>query len=78
MELRAENISKIIHKKTILSNVNLELHRHWLRFCWCKWFWKNDAFRALSGLMSVTSGRITWNGKVLHRDFQSFKFKGFY
>ena len=26
MELRAENISKIIHKKTILSNVNLELH----------------------------------------------------
>ena len=26
MELRAENISKIIRKKTILSNVNLELH----------------------------------------------------
>ena len=26
-------------------------------------------FRALSGLMSVTSGRITWNGKVLHHDF---------
>lgn len=70
MELRAENISKIIHKKTILSNVNLELHNGTVYgFGGANGSGKTMLFRALSGLMSVTSGRITWNGKVLHRDF---------
>ena len=70
MELRAENISKIIHKKTILSNVNLELHNGTVYdFVGANGSGKTMLFRALSGLMSVTSGRITWNGKVLHRDF---------
>lgn len=70
MELRAENISKIIHKKTILSNVNLELHNGTVYgFVGANDSGKTMLFRALSGLMSVTSGRITWNGKVLHRDF---------
>lgn len=70
MELRAENISKIIHKKTILSNVNLELHNGTVYgFVGANGSEKTMLFRALSGLMSVTSGRITWNGKVLHRDF---------
>lgn len=70
MELRAENISKIIHKKTILSNVNLELHNGTVySFVGANGSGKTMLFRALSGLMSVTSGRITWNGKVLHRDF---------
>ena len=70
MELRAENISKIIHKKTILSNVNLELHNGTVYgFVGANGSGKTMPFRALSGLMSVTSGRITWNGKVLHRDF---------
>ena len=70
MELRAENISKIIHKKTILSNVNLELHNGTVYgFVGANGSGKTMRFRALSGLMSVTAGRITWNGKVLHRDF---------
>lgn len=70
MELRAENISKIIQKKTILSNVNLELHNGTVYgFVGANGSGKTMLFRALSGLMSVTSGRITWNGKVLHRDF---------
>lgn len=30
---------------------------------------KTMLFRALSGLMSVTSGEITWGGKVLRQDF---------
>lgn len=48
MELRAENISKIIHKKTILSNVNLELHNGTVYgFVGANGSGKNDAFSCI-------------------------------
>lgn len=70
MELRAENVNKTIRKKAILSDINLELHGGIIYgFSGANGSGKTMLFRALSGLMSVTSGTITWNGKVLHRDF---------
>ena len=70
MELIAEKVTKIIKGKVILSNINLHLREGTVYgFVGRNGSGKTMLFRALSGLMSVTSGVITWNGKVLHRDF---------
>ncbi len=70
MELRAEHVNKTIGGKIILSDINLEMHSGCVYgFVGSNGSGKTMLFRALSGLMSVTSGTITWNGKVLRRDF---------
>lgn len=70
MELRAEKVNKVIRSKTILSNIDLELYGGTIYgIVGANGSGKTMLLRALSGLMSVTSGKVTWNGKVLRRDF---------
>lgn len=70
MELKAQKISKVIRGKKILSGINLELcDGNIYGIVGANGSGKTMLFRALSGLMSVTSGKITWNGKVLRQDF---------
>ncbi|MCM1468583.1 MAG: ATP-binding cassette domain-containing protein [Alistipes sp.] len=70
MELIARNISKTIKKKIILSDISLHLHSGTVYgFVGRNGSGKTMLFRALSGLMSVDTGEITLDGKVLHKDF---------
>lgn len=70
MKLIAENISKTIRGKKILSGINLELECGKIYgFTGPNGSGKTMLFRALSGLMSVDSGIIRWDGKVLRQDF---------
>ena len=70
MELIADRISKTIRGKTILSDISLRLESgNIYGFVGRNGCGKTMLFRALSGLMSVTSGTITWNGKILKKDF---------
>lgn len=60
----------MIRGKKILSDINLELcDGNIYGIVGANGSGKTMLFRALSGLMSVTSGKITWNGKVLRQDF---------
>ena len=70
MKLIAKEVSKTIRGKVILSDVNLALQGGQVYgFVGRNGSGKTMLFRALSGLMSVTAGTVTWNGKVLRRDF---------
>lgn len=70
MKLTAESISKTIRGKKILSEINLMLEGGKIYgFTGPNGSGKTMLFRALSGLMSVDSGIIRWNDKVLRRDF---------
>lgn len=70
MKLIAENISKTIRGKKILSGINLELECGKIYgFTGPNGSGKTMLFRALSGLMSVDPGIIRWDGKVLRQDF---------
>lgn len=70
MELTAINISKTIRKRIILSDINLHLiSGNIYGFVGPNGSGKTMLFRALSGLMSIDSGSIIWNNKVLHQDF---------
>lgn len=69
MKIIAENIVKTIKKRTILDNINLELESgNIYGFVGRNGCGKTMLFRALSGLMHIDSGRITIDGKVLHKD----------
>lgn len=70
MELVANNISKTIRGKVILSNVSLCLKSGNV----CGFVGRNGSgktmlFRALSGLMRIDSGSIVWGEKTLRKDF---------
>ena len=70
MNLVATNVNKIIKGKQILSNVNLSLQNgNIYGFVGPNGCGKTMLFRALSGLMSITSGKITLDGQVLKKDF---------
>jgi len=70
MELIANNISKKIRKKNILTDINFKLYSgNIYGFVGRNGSGKTMLFRALSGLMSVDSGFISWNNKVLKQDF---------
>lgn len=69
MKIIAKNIVKTIKKRTILDNINLELESgNIYGFVGRNGCGKTMLFRALSGLMHIDSGRITIDGKVLHKD----------
>lgn len=69
MKIIAENIVKTIKKKIILDNISLELESgNIYGFVGRNGCGKTMLFRALSGLMHIDSGRITIDGKVLHKD----------
>ena len=70
MELIAENVNKTIDKKIILNDVSLKLRSGMIYgFVGRNGSGKTMLFRALSGLMSIDSGSVSLDGKVLHKDF---------
>lgn len=70
MRLRASDVCKTIRGKTVLSHVNLELKSGTIYgFVGRNGSGKTMLFRALSGLISVSSGVITLDGKLLRKDF---------
>ena len=70
MELIVEKINKTIDKKIILNDVSLKLRNGMIYgFVGRNGSGKTMLFRALSGLMSIDSGTVSLDGKVLHKDF---------
>ncbi|MGN0142676.1 MAG: ABC transporter ATP-binding protein [Roseburia sp.] len=70
MDLIADKIGKTIRGKVILDDISLKLSSGKIYgFVGRNGSGKTMLFRALSGLMDVDSGRITWDGKELHKDF---------
>lgn len=71
MKLTVSHISKSIRGKVILSDISLELESGKVYgFVGRNGSGKTMLFRALSGLMSVDSGTVEWEGKILRKDFQ--------
>lgn len=69
MVLSAFNVCKIIQNKTILSNISLQLQGgHIYGFVGENGSGKTMLFRALSGLMSITSGSVSLDEKILRQD----------
>lgn len=70
MQLIATDVTKIIKGKTILSNINLSFSSgNIYGFVGSNGSGKTMLFRALSGLISITSGEITLDTKTLKKDF---------
>ena len=70
MKLAAEKVCKTIRNAEILRDVDLELEGGTIYgFVGRNGSGKTMLFRALSGLMGLTSGQVTLDGKLLHRDF---------
>ncbi len=70
MILQAKHVSKSIRGKTVLSEVNLRLESGTIYgFVGRNGSGKTVLFRALSGLISLSSGEVNLDGKVLRRDF---------
>ena len=71
MELQAKNVCKNIGDKIILENVSLKLQQgNIYGFVGRNGSGKTMLFRALSGLMNISSGEIWWNNKLLHKDIK--------
>ena len=70
MKLIVKNVCKSIRRKEILTDINLQLCSGKIYgFMGKNGSGKTMLFRALSGLISIDSGTISWNGKMLHKDF---------
>lgn len=70
MILKAEHVSKTIKGAQILKDINLELTGGTVYgFTGRNGSGKTMLFRALSGLMRVTEGAVTLDGKTLGKDF---------
>lgn len=71
MKLRADNVSKNIGNRKILDKVNLELESGKIYgFVGRNGSGKTMLFRALSGLMGISSGKIFLDDKELHKDMR--------
>lgn len=71
MELVLRHVTKIIRDKTILSDVNLDLTGGAVYgFTGKNGSGKTMLFRAISGLMGITSGEILLDGRRLGKDFR--------
>ena len=70
MILKAEHVSKTIKNARILKDINLELNGGTVYgFTGRNGSGKTMLFRALSGLMRLTEGTVTFDGKMLGKDF---------
>lgn len=70
MRLTATNVGKKIKGKTVLSNIDLDLKSgNIYGFVGPNVSGKTMLFRALSGLMSVTSGVVKLDEKIVRKDF---------
>lgn len=71
MKLIAENVTKYIGKKEILKDINLTMEAgHIYGFIGKNGSGKTMLFRALSGLMHISSGEIRLDNQVLHKDIK--------
>lgn len=71
MKLIAENVSKNIRNKEILKNINLSMESgNIYGFVGKNGSGKTMLFRALSGLMNISSGEIRLDNKILHKDMR--------
>lgn len=71
MKLVAENISKKIGQNQILKNINLCMENgNVYGFVGRNGSGKTMLFRALSGLITISSGRILLDDKELHKDIR--------
>ncbi len=69
--LKAEHVYKRIRHKEILVDINLELHSGKIYgFVGRNGSGKTMLFRALSGLINIDSGKISFNEKTLHKDME--------
>lgn len=70
MVLTAEKVSKKIRGRTILTDISLELHESGIYgFVGPNGCGKTMLFRALSGLISINSGKVLLDNRVLHEEF---------
>lgn len=70
MELIASHVSKTIKKMPILTDINLKLYGGKVYgFTGRNGSGKTMLFRALSGLMKIDSGQVTYDGAILHEHF---------
>lgn len=68
MQLTATDVTKVIKGKTVLSHINLSLNSGYVYgFIGPNASGKTMLFRALSGLMSVTAGVVSLDGKFSKR-----------
>ena len=71
MELIADGISKTLHKKKVLDQISLRLESGKIHgFVGRNGSGKTMLFRALSGLMKVSSGKVIYDGNVLGEEIQ--------
>lgn len=71
MEIMLNNVSKDIKGNRILDNVNLTLTSGRIYgFVGENGSGKTMLFRAISGLMKLTSGEVVVDGRVLHKDIK--------
>lgn len=71
LNLIVNNVSKQLKRKTILSNVYLNLKNgNIYGFVGENGSGKTMLFRAISGLMDISEGEILLNEKVLHKDMK--------
>ena len=70
MNIKLENVSKIIQRNTVLEDVSLELESGTVYGLWGKnGSGKTMLMRVISGLIRPTSGRVLINGKELGDEF---------
>lgn len=71
MKIKVCNVSKVLKKKVILDNVNIEMNSGKIYgFVGANGSGKTMLFRAISGIMLISSGEIKVDDKVLHKDIQ--------
>lgn len=71
MKLIAEHVTKKIHGRIILDDINMEMESgHIYGIIGRNGAGKTMLFRALSGLIRVNAGQIFCDGKQLHKDFE--------
>lgn len=70
MVLTAEKVSKKIRGRIILADISLELHGSGIYgFVGPNGCGKTMLFRALSGLISINSGKVLLDNRALHEEF---------
>lgn len=71
MLIKLENVTKIIRGKTVLSEINAELTSGKVfGFVGSNGSGKTMLFRAVSGLIRPTDGKITVDGKIMGKDIK--------